>query len=604
MSTNTVPSSATNLARKCVGDLSGTFFVPAYQRGYRWNTTDVEHLLEDIWSTEGKDYSLQPVVVKLRKPGEEETRHEWELIDGQQRLTTLYLIFRYMCREKLQSLEAPYTLRYETRHHSKAYLQTLDPDEHNANIDYFHLYNAYQFIAEWFARHGPRRQHVANKFYGYLFDSVKIIWYEAPTRPGLTELESTNESIALFTRLNVGRIPLTDAELIKALLLSAARRNSADRAQELAAQWYGIEQDLHDPQVWAFVAGPSAAANPEHYPTRISLLLDTLADAQQPPSGKRLPYHTFDTLRPGIEADSEARTSTFWDQVIALHARILGWFDDPRLYNKIGFLIATGTPFGDLVALATGRRKSTFEQSLITHIRTGLSLSPTAILDLSYEDKRNGYPKLFRLLLLMNVETLSRTGQRFPFWRHAGKEWSLEHIHAQNAEALATTEQWTTWLTEHRQALLTLPLEDAGREAARDTLIQDIEAVRGRIDRDTFRSLSDRVMAMFAPVDARSASPDEDLHSIRNLALIASRDNTRLSNAVFEVKRRILLETDRAGGYIPICTRNVFLKYYTAAQAQQLHYWSETDRENYYQALLTTLADYLESEPLAPVTTP
>ena len=61
---------------------------------------------------------------------------------------------------------------------------------------------------------------MANAFYGALFEHVKVIWYEAP------EDVDANK---LFTRLNVGRIPLTDAELVKAMLLSRSRRSRSQR---------------------------------------------------------------------------------------------------------------------------------------------------------------------------------------------------------------------------------------------------------------------------------------------------------------------------------------------------------------------------------------
>ena len=78
------------LDTKLVGDIKGDFYVPSYQRGYRWGKTEVERLLDDVYSTEGKrNYCLQPVVV--RKTGD-----RYELIDGQQRLTTIFLIYKYM----------------------------------------------------------------------------------------------------------------------------------------------------------------------------------------------------------------------------------------------------------------------------------------------------------------------------------------------------------------------------------------------------------------------------------------------------------------------------------------------------------------------------
>lgn len=91
-------STEINLETKLVGDITGEFYVPSYQRGYRWGETEVVRLLDDIYSTEGKrNYCLQPVVV--RKGGD-----RYELIDGQQRLTTIYLIYRYMSDESFEIL--------------------------------------------------------------------------------------------------------------------------------------------------------------------------------------------------------------------------------------------------------------------------------------------------------------------------------------------------------------------------------------------------------------------------------------------------------------------------------------------------------------------
>ena len=68
------------------------------------------------------------------------------------------------------------------------------------------------------------------------------------------------------------------------------------------------------------------------------------------------------------------------------------------------------------------------------------------------------------------------------------------------------------------------------------------------------------------------------MHSIANLALLDGGDNSALSNSVFAVKRREILGGTTQGSYIPVCTRNVFLKYYTPAGDQQIHFWSAEDR--------------------------
>jgi hypothetical protein len=569
------------LELKLVGDITGRFFVARYQRGYRWGRHEVERLLSDIWNSKGAPYSLQPVVVKRRSEG------EWELIDGQQRLTTLFLIFLFMQREKLQNAAPPYSIAYETRPGSEKYLQQLDPLHSERNIDFFHLYAAYDCLRAWFESHGPRRQHVANKFYGYLFESVRVIWYEAPS-----ELDSTT----LFTRLNVGRIPLTDAELVKALLLSKSRGEAgrADRAHERAAQWDSIERDLRNPDVWAFVTDTNEA----NCPTRITLLLDTLAGG---PQGRERPrFHTFDTLRQKME---ETSPEEVWNQVVDLHSLVLGWFDNRNHYHKIGYLVAAGDRFSDLVALAAGKTKSSFEALLDARIRDKLDLTASGVTALSYETEGDK-EKCARLLLLMNVETVRRmehSTERYSFRLHAAGDWSLEHIHAQNAENLTKVEQWKEWLRLHRDALIALP---SISQELRAMLVARIDAARDQIDRQTFQEIAKDVTAIFTLSDASSSASLNSVHSVTNLALLASGDNSALGNAVFEVKRQRVLELDRKGAYIPICTRQVFLKYYTDAGAQQIHFWSTHDRASYLDAMISptngVIAPYLKPEERQP----
>lgn len=543
-----------------VGDISGSFRVARYQRGYRWGEQEVKQLLEDIWQSNGASYCLQPVVVK--RDGED----AWELVDGQQRLTTLYLIFGFMQAEQLQSVGAPYSIQYDTRDESRAYLDELDAAHSGANIDFFHLYQSHETIRKWFDAHGARRQHVANKFYGYLFESVSVIWYEAG--PAL-------DSTKLFTRLNLGRIPLTDAELLKALLLSRSTVDGAPtaRTHEIATQWDAIERDLRRADLWGFVADTDTADSPTH----ISLLLDTLAKG---PHGRARPrFHTFDVLRRQIE---QSGVAAVWDDVVQLHALVVGWFENRELYHKVGFLIATGERFSALVDLASGQARSAFAMVLDDRIRASLDLAASDLLALSYSSDG---ARCERLLLLMNVETVRRlrdSNERYPFRVHRGKAWSLEHIHAQNADSLTKVEQWEEWLRLHRNALGSLPSLD---ESRRQELLRRIDEVGITLDRSSFQALAREVDAAFTSAGSSPGQAAHTMHSLSNLALLDGGHNSALSNSVFEVKRQRILELDREGQYIPICTRQVFLKYYSGADAQQIHFWGVQDREAYLAAI-------------------
>jgi hypothetical protein len=547
-----------------VGDITGQFYVPAYQRGYRWGEDEVKKLLDDIWESRGKSYYLQPVVVK--KYGD-----EWELVDGQQRLTTLFLILQYMKHEGLQSSAAGYSLRYETRAGSADYLRAPDPKLSQENIDFFHIFEAYNCIKEWFDGHGHRRQFAANAFYGALFEHVKVIWYEAP---------EDVDANTLFRRLNIGRIPLTDAELVKAMLLSRSRREAGggDRALEIAAQWDSFERDLRDPEVWAFITGKSS---PD--PTHIDLLLDSIAGG---PTGRdRPPFYTFNTLKERISTDPYR----FWNEVVEMHAIALGWHANRDLFHKIGFLIAERvTTFSRLLSQARGKTKSVFEAELNGIIREYLKLTATGLRDLTYQSDKTS-----RVLLLMNVETIRQrehSFERYSFREHAAGRWSLEHIHAQSAEGIRRSkDQWATWLNLHRRALEALDDVDP---ADKQSLLAKTDAVLAESDirEGDFQDLERQFTTLLSL--ERDTSEDA-MHSIANLALLHSGDNSALSNSVFAVKRAEILDRDRRGSYIPVCTRDVFLKYYSPADEHQMHFWSTKDRQHYLDAMKTVLGDYL-----------
>lgn len=262
-----------------VSEITGHFFVPSYQRGYRWGRHEVEALLDDIYADgkrrEGEKYCLQPVVVKKKiSPSEPEdgmpTAGEdyYELIDGQQRLTTLYLVYFFL--QKIKGIKPLFTLSYQTRPGSTAYLQNPVPGTRDDNIDFFHMYDASQCIGEWFEKTAERtvdRQimGVSDDIYRYLRNQVYVIWYDA----------GEEDSITLFTRLNVGRIALTNAELVKALLLASKGDILADKYRqiEIATQWDMIERALQDATFWAFLTNRPMS----DYPTRIELLFDLLS---------------------------------------------------------------------------------------------------------------------------------------------------------------------------------------------------------------------------------------------------------------------------------------------------------------------------------------
>jgi hypothetical protein len=286
-----------------------------------------------------------------------------------------------------------------------------------------------------------------------------------------------------------------------------------------------------------------------------------------------------------------AGAAHLWDHVVDLHSLLSGWFEDREAFHKIGYLTSCRLPFEKVLELADGARRTQFSQRLDDTIararRVGLNLSVNDLRGLAYGEDDD---KIRRVLLLMNVETVRRlphSSERFSFHTYAARTWSLEHIHAQNSEGLNTVEQWSEWLRQHRDALPNMP----------QLKPEDVEDLTSRIDDllptitlETFQELEAELREIFSPPDS-SDTPEE--HALSNLALLEKDDNSTLSNWVFEVKRQLVLDRDSRGSYIPVCTRNVFLKYYTDRQAQQLHFWSPQDRGAYLATIEKVLAPYL-----------
>lgn len=556
---------------KLVGDIEGNFYVPSYQRGYRWGKTEVKRLLDDIYSTEDKrNYCLQPVIV--RKNGD-----KYELIDGQQRLTTIYLIYRFMNEESLGFIDEPrFTLSYATREKSEDFLKSIDESRKEENIDFWFFCSAYESIKAWFSK--KDRKSTLTNMNKYFDEIVKIIWYE---------VGETEDTIGLFTRLNIGKIPLTNAELVKAVFLSKGRNDinmERKKQEEISFQWNHMEKELHNDSLWFFLTNKTST----DYQTRIDLVLDLIS---QKPADNRDQYYTFFKFDEMYQNDQ--KLDNIWYKIQQTFLMLNSWHDDHELYHKIGYLIASGSyTLQNIFELSKGKTKSTFKKSLDEYIKNSIKIEKNYA-DLSYENTED-QKKIKKLLLLFNVESVCNSdehSQRFPFDKYKNGEdgkvvWSLEHIHAQQSEGLSTQKMWKEWLELHIKSVKFVSHDS-------DELIKEMDdAIKNdRLSRQDFDSIQQKV------VDTLSEKGNlEYLHSIANLALLSSGANAALSNSTFDVKRNEIIEMDKKGAFIPFCTRMVFLKYYTPSDKNQLHFWGKDDRDAYVKQMNIVLEKYLEKE--------
>lgn len=573
------------LEAKPIKDIRGTFCIPAYQRGYRWERTQVKTLLSDLYQCmeangQEKDYCLQPVVVQ-KKGVQKKGKLQYDLIDGQQRLTTIYILLRYAHQNfetdyAHQNFEPKFSFKYETREKTQAFLENMDPQLAQTNIDFFHIYQAYTTIKDWLEETFPADtdSHLY-KLCNYVKEKVKVIWYEVGAEA---------DPIVLFTRLNVGKIQLTNAELIRALFLSDTPNCMENRRKyEMAIQWDDIEKQLRDDDnaFWAFITRKRA----EDYPTRIDLLFDLMCHKQD---AEKDPLFTFFKMEERLKHADRDRV---WQEVINAFLQLKEWYKNNVCYHKIGYLIASGSKtMADLLDEARGKRKSEFMKRLDEMIAESITWSTNdkdSYWDLDYH---KDYNRICRILLLFNVQSILYNGvqQRFPFNKYNNEEWSIEHIHAQNSEGLKTVDLQLEWLEWHLPSLKAIHRDEPDNELVRavEKAIDDIRQ-SGRFIRSDFDDIFRRV------VNDLSDTTDTDyINTLPNLALLSCGHNTCLSNSTFDVKRNLIIKMDKSGEFIPYCTKMTFLKYYENSSDVQVHFWGQKDREAYLQAIQHVIAPY------------
>lgn len=171
----------------------------------------------------------------------------------------------------MPKIKLKFSIDYQTRTNSRTFLEFIDfknTDIETNIIDEYFFNEATKTIVKWFEKTRRDESQAAIDFNTKLNKKIRVIWYE---------VDSTEDPVSLFTRLNIGRIPLTNAELVKALFLS--RNNGIDdrKQLEIATEWDIIEKDLHNDSLWYFITNE----NPKSYPTRIELIFDLMADKQK-----------------------------------------------------------------------------------------------------------------------------------------------------------------------------------------------------------------------------------------------------------------------------------------------------------------------------------
>lgn len=606
------------------------FFIPSYQRGYRWGERQVEYLLLDLYSfylnSGPKEfYCLQPVIVQKvtdsrnieviqetcsitvnNEMGHSEELNQsleiiekdvktvcchslWEVIDGQQRLTTLYILYKYLMKKKGQSVtdlatnycKVLYSLFYESRPNSFSFIGSLNETSIAKDIDETYMLEAFKIIDTWIYKKAINIPEFSGKvpmnIIDGLFDllngnqtskSVKVIWYEID--PGKKDI------IKEFLDVNTGKIGLTDSELVKALFLQ--NRGDKNAVDQMALDWERIENSLNQSDFWSFVSTENVEGH-----NRISLLLNILYELNSSNPNNKEENYLFDFYynevfsRIPTVTNKKKFVHDEWQKIVECYRTLEDWYNNPLVYNFVGYLTQFGKSISELYNLYNDPSTTSYKdfekklkekaKELISNVKVqdGLIMN------------KYGESIIKRILLFANVNQLNKqflnggrvnsSVYKFPFDVYQSQKWNVEHIDSQTANDMKEVIAQERWIE--------------AAESSFPLLCNDVEYLNVKDAGDNFETI--------AYIQRWIGEDTDDKHSLGNLALLDAKTNDSYGNSLFVEKRVIIAEKIKQGQFVPLCTQWAFSKHYGDTVVPDLTRWTKEDKDEYNKFILQNI---------------
>lgn len=502
-------------------------------------------------------------------------------------------------------METLYHLCYETRPETKEFLENLSSGNLcYENIDLSFITRAFNAIKEWLTTRGAEIASRAGKrtdeddilsVLGEILrntrentneqaGSAQFIWYQLGADSGKNPIDE-------FININNGKIRLTDAELIKGLFLQK-RNFTSDRNGEqmkIAMQWEDIENTLHQNDFWNFLSSTDDADN------RIELLFTLLYqqgnDGELPKDGNLFRYYN-NLVSSASDDNLQGQVVDEWGKVLRLFRVLQGWYEDPVLYNTVGFLIHSGVSLHEIVSLNESIPGSADKNAFADKVRELIARqlpkkSDVEKGEISYAYNSTKKETIRSLLLFLNIymlncqmaelrkksSTLMTPAYKFPFDLYVSQKWDVEHIDSASQNTLNDVRDKSEMI---HVSMDWLGLND-------DAEIN--EALSGSKPDYT------RAWELILQKGGGIGGDDSKKNDIGNLTLLDAESNRSYHNDIFPRKRKYIQKVMREGTFVPICTQMVFNKGF-GSQNTDPRLWSDTDKELYTDFILCQLKKF------------
>lgn len=211
------------------------YSIPMYQRNYAWDEGEITQLIQDVidYLSETPNYYIGTLVVFKRT---DSRRSVYETIDGQQRLTTLFLLASYLKNEEEKCEVSWYkelAIDFDSREHSQQTLseifngrdpaKVLKPEEINTAI-----LNGYRIIKRILPQKLVESGKTPQEFSDFLFDRVQIMRVMVPKHTDLNHY---------FEIMNNRGEQLDKHEILKSRMMEALDKDDKESQNCLHIVW-------------------------------------------------------------------------------------------------------------------------------------------------------------------------------------------------------------------------------------------------------------------------------------------------------------------------------------------------------------------------------
>lgn len=561
---------------------SVTFIIPYLQRAYKWKEKQAKQMLEDFsefLKQEKTYYCMQPLAVV--KIGD----NKYELLDGQQRLTTLLILWRILFEDdKEKNTSYPYKFEYE-RDSSESntllnrYSFITESDEikkgEHRNIDEYYMSKVYGAIKQYFIDNSDNQKEDFKKLLKGEGKHILFLWYEV----------NEEEKHTTFAHLNSGKIELTCSELIKAVLLSDCNKESLDNnglpdKSLVAAQYAEMEEAFNDDRLWYMLQ----TDEPLYNGSRMDLLFNMVLNIS------RKTYEA-DPKAAFYEVYTEKKVdlSKFWKDCRAYFVRIMDLYKNPYTYHYMGYL--TYTEGNNKIDDWVEAYKESGLKGCIEQLKSKVRESISGLGDfekITYSDISKA--TLRKIFILHNIQTilihyeaikkanlgLRFSYEQFPFELLYSQRWDIEHIASQTENPLTKQMDFKDWIASVKADYPEI-------FAQRPELNNEIDLFEKDYKIEKFKQIYNEIVG-----SAEKNSP-QNKDGLGNLVLLDSHTNRSYHNSLYKRKRKIILAASNIDNqnneyqvtYIPRCTLNVFLKTYNTGMDVNLVEWTQDDYNKY-----------------------